>query len=202
MSDQSSADVFHRLQISPSKNNTMRKPALRLSPRRVHKNTPYLYTPSKYESFQNTEKYTQSLDRSSKLVVPSLSPTNSIQSKSFERILRDETRSPIIYTHSTESKKSTKLNANNLLNKLRQETASTRYVEEITNQNTKKNSRTEKGAHNLLSSEKSVKFYLPNEISINESINEITKLLTKVIERQNRIESSINDIKLALNIKK
>ncbi|SMN21102.1 similar to Kazachstania africana KAFR_0B05600 hypothetical protein [Maudiozyma saulgeensis] len=185
MSESQSSDVFRRLQISPSKNNAIKKPALRLSPRKVSRTRDLQYTPSKYESHLNPDMFTKSLDRSSKLLI------GKIPSHDNGPPQNDHSRSnpPSILKQGPPTS-SSRLGGNNLLNKLREEESISSRVDKIMNENKKR--------YKSKMEEKNVKFYLPTDDNIREEVDSLKSMLEHIISRQDTLEKSIEEIKSLL----
>ncbi|CAB4255697.1 similar to Kazachstania africana KAFR_0B05600 hypothetical protein [Maudiozyma barnettii] len=189
MSESHSSDVFRRLQISPSKNNAIKKPALRLSPRKVSKTRDLQYTPSKYETHLNSDRFTQSLDRSSRLF---MSRTSSPSNQSHQN--EHTTSNPISILKQGPATNTSRLLGNNLLNKLREEASIPSRVDKLMNEN--------KMRYKSKLEEKNVKFYLPTDDNTKEEISTIKSMLEQIISRQNTLERSIEDIKSTLRKKR
>lgn len=189
MSNDRSSDVYRRLQISPSKNNHLKKPALRLSPRRVYRVNDINYTPSQAHRDRISKHLTQSLDRDAKLFIPPISPTHSILSrigenaKSERRLLQDTSNKDKSRKEITQRGPTT-----NLLQRLREESS---RVEDNINS---KDQSVSVGA-NHTKDKKSVKFFLPSEENLSDELGQLRQLLEHVVQRQDRLERSILDIK-------
>ena len=184
MSNTNNPDVFKRLQISPSKNNAIKKPALRLSPvRKVYPNRDSQYTPSKLRTNLTSDRITQSLDRTSiNFNSHSDSPSRSV-------IKRTPNGSSSILKVGSVSN-TPKLRGSNLLNRLREEDSQSTVARQLMKENEVR--------YKNRSDNKNVKFYLPSEENLQDEIKDMKNMFQQIIERQDKLETSLEEIKLLL----
>lgn len=192
MSEHGESDVYRRLQISPSKNNYIKKPALRLSPRRAYKVNDINYTPSRPDQERISKRLTQSLDRNARLFIPPMSPTNRLQTATKGRI---NSRGNAV--EETESKTRTN-------KEIIQRGPTTNLLARLPEASFKRDEISERKehpmniAHNTSQRTKSVKFFLPTDENSKDELRQMRELLEHVVRRQDELERSISDIKYQL----
>lgn len=184
MSNTNNPDVFKRLQISPSKNNAIKKPALRLSPvRKVYPNKDSQYTPSKLGTNLTSDRITQSLDRTSvKFTSHSESPSRSV-------INRTPNGSSSVLKVGSASN-TPKFRGSNLLNRLREEDSQSTVARQLVKENEVR--------YKSRSDNKNVKFYLPSEENLQDEIKDMKSMFQQIIKRQDKLENSLEEIKVLL----
>ncbi|KAG0665919.1 hypothetical protein C6P45_000315 [Maudiozyma exigua] len=187
MSNSNNPDVFKRLQISPSKKNSISKPALRLSPvRKAHPSRDSQYTPSKYGTHLTSDRVTQSLDRTSVKFIPHFDSP----SRSAIKTTPNGLSSSIVKAVSVSD--TPKFRGSNLLNRLREEDSQSSIARQLMRENELR--------YKNRSDNKKVKFYLPSEENLQDEIKDMKSMFQQIIKRQDKLESSLEEIKLLLKI--
>ncbi|CCF56855.1 hypothetical protein KAFR_0B05600 [Kazachstania africana CBS 2517] len=194
--NETSSNVFKRLQISPSKNSRIKKPAMRLSPKKITTSAVPQYTPMKISSPECLKRYTRSLDRTGTInVAPKtvhLSPvrTHASLRSSHGVTIVSPIRANLQDQYSKDELKE-EVKGSNLLTKLKDEFSGEPHGNEATYhaplpQNSDSNTRS-----SASQPKKAVKFALSNENSTEEDLR---SLIEQMKDNQLTLEKKLDSL--------